>query len=153
MNDGGIDTSFVHQDDGLLGGEVRHLTMREVAWQSGSPEVNLGVDDLHRILRDHAPATDHFHGNMELACAIEAQAVAFMSIIQLNAKRSGFCGSYFTCTGTFWSTEANSVCSGSLNGNETSRDGPGVGSRSTPTWVISSGLRKSIRPEEDPPPS
>src|SRR5207247_4162987 len=47
MNDGGIDTPFIHQDDGLFRGEGRHLSMREVAWQAGSPEVNLGVDDLH----------------------------------------------------------------------------------------------------------
>ena len=48
MNDGGIDAAFVHQDNGLLRGEVRDLPMRQVAWQAGSPQVNLGVDDLHR---------------------------------------------------------------------------------------------------------
>jgi len=31
MNDGGVDTGFVHQDDGLFGGKGRHLAMREVA--------------------------------------------------------------------------------------------------------------------------
>ena len=50
MNDGGIDAPFVHQSDGLLRGEGRHLPMREVAWQAGAPEVNLGVDYLHRML-------------------------------------------------------------------------------------------------------
>ena len=31
--------------------------MREIAWQAGSPEVNLGIDNLHRILSlpVHAP--------------------------------------------------------------------------------------------------
>jgi hypothetical protein len=53
MNDSGIDASFVHQDDRLLGGEGRHLAMREVARQAASPEVNLSVDDLHRILSLH----------------------------------------------------------------------------------------------------
>jgi hypothetical protein len=48
MNDGGIDAAFVHQDDGLLRGEVRDLPMRQVAWQAGSPQVNLGVYYLHR---------------------------------------------------------------------------------------------------------
>jgi len=50
MNDGGVDTSFVHQEDGLLGAKGRHLAMRQVARQPGTPEVNLRVDDLHRIL-------------------------------------------------------------------------------------------------------
>ena len=50
MNDGGIDAAFVHQDDGLLGGEGRHLSMREVGWQAASPQVDLGVNDLHRFL-------------------------------------------------------------------------------------------------------
>ena len=50
MNDGGIDTAFVHQGDGLLRGKGRHLSMREIARQAGSPEVDLGVDDLHHIL-------------------------------------------------------------------------------------------------------
>src|SRR5580704_5928554 len=50
MNDGGIDTSFVHQVDGLLRGKGRHLPMREVARQTSSPEMNLGVDDLHLTL-------------------------------------------------------------------------------------------------------
>ena len=49
MNDGGIDTAFIHQGDGLLGREVGHLPMREVARQAGSPEVDLGVDDLHPV--------------------------------------------------------------------------------------------------------
>jgi hypothetical protein len=47
MNDGRVDTALVHQDDGLLGGKGRHLPMRWVAWQSASPEMNLGVDYLH----------------------------------------------------------------------------------------------------------
>ena len=50
MDDGGIDTSFIHQGDGLLGGKMRHLPMGEVTWQTGSPEVDLGVDYLHRAL-------------------------------------------------------------------------------------------------------
>ncbi len=45
MDDGGIDASFVHQADGFLGGKCRHLPMRRIARQAGSPEVNLGVDD------------------------------------------------------------------------------------------------------------
>ena len=49
MNDGGIDTTLIHQGDCLGWGEVRDLSVRKVAWQSGSPEVNLGVDDLHRV--------------------------------------------------------------------------------------------------------
>jgi hypothetical protein len=49
MNDRGIDTALVHQGDGLLRGKGRHLSMRKVARQAGSPEVNLRVDDLHRI--------------------------------------------------------------------------------------------------------
>jgi hypothetical protein len=49
MNDGGVHTAFVHQDDGLLGGKGRHLSVREVARQAASPEVDLGVDDLHRF--------------------------------------------------------------------------------------------------------
>jgi hypothetical protein len=31
----------------------RYLPMREIARQAASPEVNLGVDDLHRILSLH----------------------------------------------------------------------------------------------------
>src|SRR5207244_2944700 len=50
MNDGGIDAAFVHQKDGLLRGKGRDLAMREIAREAGSPEVNLGVDDLHRML-------------------------------------------------------------------------------------------------------
>jgi hypothetical protein len=50
MDDCGIDPAFVHQADGLCRGKRRHLAMREVARQAGSPEVDLGVDDLHRIL-------------------------------------------------------------------------------------------------------
>ena len=49
MNDGGVDTAFVHQLDGLLRGEMRHLPMRQVARQAASPEVNLGVDNLHHL--------------------------------------------------------------------------------------------------------
>src|SRR5262245_51865865 len=48
MNDCGVDAAFVHQGDGLLRGKGRHLSMRQVARQAASPEVDLGVDDLHR---------------------------------------------------------------------------------------------------------
>ena len=47
MIDRGIYTGLVHQADRLVGGEGRHLPMGEVARQSGSPEVNLRIDDLH----------------------------------------------------------------------------------------------------------
>jgi hypothetical protein len=50
MNDGRFDTGLVHQADGLFRGKGRYLYMREVAWQAGSPDMNLGVDDVHRIL-------------------------------------------------------------------------------------------------------
>jgi hypothetical protein len=56
MYDGGIDTAFVHQDDGLRRGKGRHLSMREVARQPGSPEVNLRVDYLHRMFSPHGRA-------------------------------------------------------------------------------------------------
>ena len=52
VNDGGIDTAFVHQPDGFLGSEGGHLPMREVARQAASPEVNLSIDDLHHALPD-----------------------------------------------------------------------------------------------------
>jgi hypothetical protein len=52
MNDRGIDAAFVHQGDGLRGGEGGHLAMRQVARQAASPEVDLGVDDLHRVFPD-----------------------------------------------------------------------------------------------------
>jgi hypothetical protein len=40
LRDGGVDTAFAHQDDGLKG-EVGHLPMREVARLAGSPEMDL----------------------------------------------------------------------------------------------------------------
>src|SRR5579863_1218650 len=49
MNDGGVDAPFVHQDDGLGGGEMRHLDVRLIARQALSPGVDLRVDDLHRM--------------------------------------------------------------------------------------------------------
>ena len=49
MDHGGIDAAFVHQGDGFLGREMRHLPMRQVAGQAGSPGVDLGVDDPHGV--------------------------------------------------------------------------------------------------------
>jgi len=50
MNDCSVDAAFVHQGDGLVRGKGRHLTMRKIARQAASPEVNLGIDDLHHAL-------------------------------------------------------------------------------------------------------
>ena len=47
MNDGGIHAAFVHQNDGLLRGEVSHLPMRLIARQAGRLEMDLRIDDLH----------------------------------------------------------------------------------------------------------
>ena len=49
MDHRGIHAALVHQRDRLLRGEMRHLAVREVARQSGSPEVDLCVDDLHGV--------------------------------------------------------------------------------------------------------
>jgi hypothetical protein len=73
MDDGGIDAAFVHQDNDLLWREVRHLSMREIAWQSGSPKVNLSVDDLHRMLSHHPwPVAVGRRGGMQSAKSVEA---------------------------------------------------------------------------------
>jgi hypothetical protein len=53
MDDRGVDAAFIHQTDGLLGGERRDLTMRQVARQATAPDVDLGIDDLHRSLSSH----------------------------------------------------------------------------------------------------
>jgi hypothetical protein len=49
MNDGGIHAAFVHQNDGLFGGEVAHLPMRLIARQASRPEMDLRIDDLHGL--------------------------------------------------------------------------------------------------------
>src|SRR6476659_8155655 len=50
MDDGSVDTALIHQGNCLGRGKVRDLDMRQVAWQSGSPGMDLGVDDLHWII-------------------------------------------------------------------------------------------------------
>jgi hypothetical protein len=49
MNHGSIDTALVHQRNGFLGREVRNLPMRQIARQAAPPQVDLGVNYLHRI--------------------------------------------------------------------------------------------------------
>ena len=48
MNDGCIHVAFVHQNDGLLRGEVSYLPMRLIARQAAPPEMDLRIDDLHQ---------------------------------------------------------------------------------------------------------
>ena len=47
MDDRGIHTTLVHQADRLCGYKGRYLPVRKIAGQAGSPEMNLGVNDLH----------------------------------------------------------------------------------------------------------
>jgi FAD/FMN-containing dehydrogenase len=50
MDDRGVDTARIHQADGLLGRECCDLPMRQIARQAAAPDVDLGIDDLHRGL-------------------------------------------------------------------------------------------------------
>ena len=50
MDDRGVDLALIHQADGLLSGERRDLPMRQIARQAAAPDVDLGIDDLHRVL-------------------------------------------------------------------------------------------------------
>jgi hypothetical protein len=43
-------TRPIHQADGLLSGKRRDLTMRQIARKAAAPDVDLGINDLHRVL-------------------------------------------------------------------------------------------------------
>src|SRR5215470_3845447 len=58
MDDCSVDTALVHQANGLLGGERRDLPMRQIARQAAAPDVDLGINDPHRILSSrYVPST------------------------------------------------------------------------------------------------
>jgi hypothetical protein len=47
VDHGGVDTAFVHEAHGLLGGERGDLAMGHVAGQPAAPEMDLSIHDTH----------------------------------------------------------------------------------------------------------